>query len=125
MLRNGVRINDVLVTGTSYTDLALQNGNYTYVVQALDKAGWNSANSEPAGVAVNTSGPTARIFNPVRDTLVGAVVDIRGIATAPLDFKEYRIYLGNGENPSAWRLLRRSSHTGSLCAPWPAGIPSA
>ncbi|UUZ54336.1 hypothetical protein LP419_39240 [Massilia sp. H-1] len=65
-------------------------------------------------MAVNTSGPTARIFNPVRDTLVGAVVDIRGIATAPLDFKEYRIYLGNGENPSAWRLLRRSCYTGSL-----------
>ncbi|HEU4844134.1 MAG TPA: CARDB domain-containing protein, partial [Burkholderiaceae bacterium] len=108
VLRNGVRINEALVSGTAYTDPALQNGNYTYAVQAVDKAGWTSTGSDPASVAVNTTGPSARIFNPLRAALVGAVVDIRGIASAPLDFKEYRVYIGNGENPSAWRLLRRS-----------------
>jgi subtilase family serine protease/flagellar hook assembly protein FlgD len=108
VLRNGVRMNAVLLTQNSYVDPALANAGYDYAVKAVDKAGWESAASNVASVSVNANGPTARIVSPARGALVSSLYDIRGIASAPADFKEYRLYVGAGDNPSGWRLLRRS-----------------
>lgn len=108
VFRNGTRLNAELLTQTSYADLALANDTYTYEVKALDKAGWLSDASNQSQVVVNMTGPNARIYTPVRGALISSLYEISGSANAQLDFKEYRLYVGAGENPSAWRLLRRS-----------------
>lgn len=108
LYRDGTRINVALLTQNSFTDPALANGSFSYAVTAIDKAGWESPRSNLATVAVDATGPSARIVAPVRGALVGALVDIRGIASALADFKEYRLYIGAGDAPSGWRLLRRS-----------------
>ncbi len=106
--RNGVRITPQLLTAPAHLDPALANGSYMYTVKAFDKAGWESEMSEPAPLAVNMSGPLARIFSPNDGALVGAQLEVRGMATAAVDFKEYRLSVGAGAAPSDWRQLRRS-----------------
>nr|WP_315483476.1 CARDB domain-containing protein [uncultured Undibacterium sp.] len=107
--RNGTRINSELLKVTSYVDSSLENGTYSYTLKAIDKAGWESEISDSVVLVIDQSGPTAQIFTPGRGALVSALLDIKGSANSTAGMKEYRLYVGVGENPSAWQLLRRSS----------------
>ncbi|WP_426212030.1 CARDB domain-containing protein [Massilia sp. TWP1-3-3] len=108
LYRDGVRINSVLLTPTSFVDPGLAMGNHTYTVRAIDAAGSEGDLSNPVTLTVTLGGPTARISSPGSGSMVGSLLDIKGMATASADFKEYRLYVGTGAAPAAWRLLRRS-----------------
>lgn len=108
LLRNGSRLNTALLTTPVYLDPGLAAGTYTYVVKVVDKAGNESEPSNEGRVVVSSGEPVAQIFAPTRDAWAAGLMDVRGTAMSPADFKEYRLYVGNGTAPTSWQLLRRS-----------------
>ena len=120
LYRNGARIGTGLVEALTYLDVGLPAGSYTYVVRAIDRAGNESSSSNQAIVTVTLSEPVAQIFVPTRDGYAAGIVDVRGTAAAPSDFKEYRLFIGAGKTPTSWQLLRRSPQplTADSLAAW-------
>lgn len=108
LFRNGSRVNTALLTTTSYVDVGLQSGSYTYVVKVVDKAGNESEPSNEGRVVVSSGEPVAQIFAPTRDAWAAGLMDVRGTAMSPADFKEYRLFVGPGATPSTWTLVRKS-----------------
>ncbi len=109
LMRNGSRIGGaVLLTTNSYVDPGLAAGTYRYVVKAVDKAGNESEPSNEGSVVVSSSEPVAQIFAPTNDSWAAGIADVRGTASSPADFKEYRLYFGVGATPATWQLIRRS-----------------
>lgn len=109
------------VDAPSFTDPAREDGTFDYEVVAVDRAG---NRSEPAKlrVRVDLTPPAVAILSPASGAAVSGVVRVRGTAFSPDDFKEYRLSVGVGEQPSAWTLLKRSTlpvSAGSLGA-WTA-----
>lgn len=109
--RNGAKINTVSITGTGYIDQNLNTGTYVYTVTAVDTP-LESVHSGEVRADIDVTPPYARISSPFANGFVSGLTGVRGIA-APSpgqdDFKEYRLYAGQGVAPSAWTLLRRSS----------------
>ena len=120
LLRNGSRVNSTLLKTTSYVDRSLPAGTYAYTVKAIDHAGNESEPSNEGRVVVTLSEPVAQIFAPLRDAFAAGLVDVRGTAMAPADFKEYRLFVGVGRTPATWQLVRRSplSLTADSLAAW-------
>ena len=108
LLRNGSRLNSTLLKTTAYVDPGIAAGTYVYTVKAVDHAGNESEPSNEGRVVVSLSQPVAQIFTPLRDAFAAGLVDVRGTAAAPADFKEYRLFVGIGRTPGTWQLLRRS-----------------
>lgn len=108
LYRNGSRVNTALLTTNTYLDAGLAAGTYVYTVKAVDRAGNESEPSNEGRVVVSSSEPVAQIFAPTRDAWTAGLAEVRGTAMAPADFKEYRLYIGAGANPTSWELLRRS-----------------
>lgn len=108
LYRNGVVLNVELLSGTDYLDENLLEGVYRYQLKAIDHAGNESALSEPVTLTIDLVGPTTNILNPGNISLIQGVVAIKGTAFASDDFREYRVYVGQGTIPSEWTLLRRS-----------------
>jgi len=106
--RDGQKINGDLITGSSYLDSGLDKGDYTYTVKAVDNAGSESGPSNEVKLTVDLTGPDAQIRLPQDGSKVSNVVDIKGRAYSPDDFKEYRLYVGYGSEPSSWELIRIS-----------------
>lgn len=106
--RDGVRITTALVPTPDYVDVSLPEGRYTYTVTAFDRAGWESPKSEPATIVVDITPPTTIISAPNEGSTVSALLDVKGTAYSVDDFKEYRLYVGEGTAPAGWQLLRRS-----------------
>jgi hypothetical protein len=52
--------------------------------------------------------PVLRIYSPKTGDTVGDIVKISGAAFSADDFKEYRVYVGSGSEPTTWSLVRRS-----------------
>ena len=44
----------------------------------------------------------------IRDGYAAGVLEVRGTASAPAEFNEYRLFVGLGATPAEWQLLRRS-----------------
>lgn len=120
LYRNGSKINAELITALAYLDVGLPSGNYSYIVKAVDRAGNEGIASNQANVVVTSSEPVAQIFAPLRDAYAAGLMDIRGTAKSPTDFKEYRVYVGAGAEPTSWALLRRSplALTADVLASW-------
>jgi subtilase family serine protease/flagellar hook assembly protein FlgD len=120
LLRNGSRVNPTLLKTTSYVDRGLPAGTYAYTVKAVDHAGNEGEQSNEGRVVVTLSVPVAQIFAPLRDAFAAGLVDVRGTAMAPADFKEYRLFVGVGRTPATWQLVRRSplSLTADSLAAW-------
>jgi choice-of-anchor A domain-containing protein len=119
--RDGARIGgEAPINATTYLDAGVSEGDHAYTVSAVDKAGNESARSQPVTARVSLSTPVAQILSPVRDARVGGLVDIKGTAHSPKDFKEFRVSVGAGATPSSWTLLRRStvSAQGETLAQW-------
>lgn len=120
LLRNGSRVSPQLITDTTYIDPGLAAGTYRYVVKAVDRAGNESEPSNEGSVVVSGSEPVAQIFAPTNDAWTAGIADVRGTASSPADFKEYRLYVGTGTAPTSWQLLRRSplAITADVLAAW-------
>ena len=106
--RDGKKINSGLVAGPEFLDANLVEGVYTYSVKAQDFAGWESPASNEAKVKVDLTGPDASIRSPKDGARVGNLIDIKGTAYSSDDFKQYRVSVGQGTEPSAWQMLRTS-----------------
>lgn len=120
LYRDGTKINTDLITATAYLDTNLSEGIYTYTVKAVDRAGWESDPSNEVKLRIDITGPNAQIRSPQDSGVVSDLVDIKGTAYSADDFKQYRIYIGQGADPSGWTLIRTSPVPiayGSL-APW-------
>ena len=106
--KNGTKINVALVTEPHYQDQSLGEGSYKYSVRAVDKAGWESESSNEIKVTIDLVAPDAHIGSPRDGTIVSDIVDIKGTSYSEDDFKEYRVFIGEGSPPSTWNLLRTS-----------------
>ncbi|TAK08359.1 MAG: hypothetical protein EPO39_04595, partial [Candidatus Manganitrophaceae bacterium] len=108
LYRGTQKVNTTLVTTLAYLDLNLPEGEHPYTVKAVDLAGWESTPSNEIKIKVDLTGPTVKIRSPQEGAKVSGQVDIKGTAYSQEDFKQYRIFVGQGANPSAWNLIRTS-----------------
>ncbi len=108
LYRDDQKINSDLITDTSYLDQNLDEGIYAYTVKAIDLAGWESEPSNEVKLIVDLTGPDANIRSPQDNARVSGLVDIKGTAYSKDDFKEYRVYTGQGADPSTWTIIRTS-----------------
>lgn len=106
--RNGTKITSTLIASPDFIDVNVPQGSNRYAVTAVDKAGWESARSAEIEILIDTTPPTAAIFTPGSNSIVSGMVEILGSAYSADDFKEYRLYIGQGALPTSWQLLRRS-----------------
>lgn len=106
--RDGARITSSAVSAESFTDPAVIEGRHQYTISALDQAGWESERSAAVEIIVDLTPPAVKLTVPKDSAVVKGYLDIEGTAYAADDFKEYRLYVGEGINPSAWQLLRES-----------------
>jgi len=108
LYRNSQKINASLVVDTTYRDPSLKEDSYVYSIKAVDFAGNESDSSNTVSLKIDLSGPSVKISSPGNATTVSNLVDIKGTAYSQDDFKEYRLYIGQGSSPSSWILIRRS-----------------
>jgi len=106
--RSGVQINTTPVTDTTYVDLGLPDGAYTYTVTAINEAGAESWPSNLASISVDTTPPFTELINPHNGQYVAGTVSIVGIAYSALDFSSYTLEIGEGISPSSWNILVNS-----------------
>jgi len=106
--RDGNRITPALVLSPAYVDYNVSEGQHSYQVIALDKAGWESEISDPAAAVVDITPPTTRIQSPADSATVSGLLDIKGTAYSANDFKEYRLFAAQPSAPENRLLLRRS-----------------
>lgn len=94
-------------TDVRHSDELLE-GRYVYLVSAVDEAGNESA---PASleVQVDLTPPTLAFLSPDEDGAVSGALEVQGTAWSADDFAEYRLLVGEGETPTAWTLLQRST----------------
>lgn len=108
LYRNGRKLNGVPLAESSYLDFALEEGDSSYVLRAVDRAGNESEPSNTLTVRVDRTPPKVEIGSPQPGELVSNYLDIMGTAFSEDDFKEYRIYVGQGAHPTSWDLFRKS-----------------
>jgi VCBS repeat-containing protein len=108
LYRDNQKLNATLLSDIALLEAGLEEGVYTYAVKAVDLAGWESHPSNEVRLAVDQTGPNVRISSPQDDARVSGTLDIRGTAFSADDFKEYRVYMGQGPDPALWTHLRTS-----------------
>lgn len=106
--RNSLKINSSVLSEASYRDSGLAEGSYIYTVKTIDFAGNESESSNAVTLKIDLTGPTVRITSPRDGSVISNLVDVKGIAYSQDDFKEYRVYIGQGSSPSSWNVIRRS-----------------
>ncbi len=92
----------------SFTDAALPDGSYRYVVTAIDKAGLTSAPSPVATVVVDTRPPSVLISAPLSNAQVAGLLAIKGSAFKAGAFKGWRLSIGAGATPTQFTTLAQS-----------------
>jgi Tol biopolymer transport system component/flagellar hook assembly protein FlgD len=108
LYRNSQKINTALISDITYPDQNLKEGSYAFTVTAVDLAGNESKPSNEVRLNIDLSGPEARLKAPQNGTKVSSLVDIKGTAYSSDDFKQYRVYIGQGSAPASWTLIRTS-----------------
>ena len=108
LYRNGVKINTAVIRTTTYSDHDMKEGVYDYTVKAIDFAGNESDFSNEVNLRIDIIGPAAKIHSPLNGTSVSGIIEIKGTAFSSDDFRKYRIYIAQGQNPAAWDLIRTS-----------------
>ena len=108
LYRDSQKVNTALIKDVTYNDQNLKEGVYAYALKAIDFAGNESGPSNQVKLSVDLTGPEAKIRSPLDGARVGGLVEIKGTAYSPDDFKQYRVYIGQGSSPSAWALIRTS-----------------
>jgi subtilase family serine protease/flagellar hook assembly protein FlgD len=117
--RDGQKLNNILLTNTTYLDGALKDGSYSYAITAVDVAGNESPASNAVKLRVDVVNPAVRITSPLGGIKVSNLVDIKGSACSD-DFKEYRVSVGQGVSPATWNIIRKSPLplTSGILAQW-------
>ncbi len=105
--RDGRRVTSQPLASPSFVDPNLADGEYSYTVVAVDRAGQESGPSAPRVARVDVSPPAAEIQIPADGARVGGLVDITGTAHSADDFKEYRLVAEPAAGGAA-QLLRTS-----------------
>jgi len=90
--RDGGRLTPEPLTAAMFSDLGLEDGQYTYTVIAVDRAGLESEPSAPASLRIDTEPPVAAIARPAAGERVSGLVDVVGTAASADDFVEYRLW---------------------------------
>jgi Tol biopolymer transport system component/subtilase family serine protease/fibronectin type 3 domain-containing protein len=108
LYRDGQKINIVPLYGVAYLDEDLGEGIYAYTVKAIDFAGNESPTSNEVKLKVDVTGPDVKIVSPRDGSRVSGIIDIKGTAYSSEDFKQYRVYIAQGQNPSTRDLIRSS-----------------
>ena len=108
LLRNGVRLWGEPRSGTSASDLTLEDGLHRYALVAVDRAGWESVPSDPAELTIDLDPPLAVLHTPAASARVAGLVTVTGIAASPDDFREYRLSVSPATG-GGWQELRRSA----------------
>ncbi|XXF75461.1 CARDB domain-containing protein [Myxococcaceae bacterium GXIMD 01537] len=80
-----------LVVGNTYTDSDLSDGTWRYAVAAVDAAGLRSEPSSEARAVIDSMAPVASLSTPRANARVTGLVELRGTAYSPDDFREYRL----------------------------------
>lgn len=106
--RNGQLLNAAPLSARGYIDADLTEGRYVYTVRAIDQAGLQSEAANSAALIIDLTPPQAKIQMPENGNTVSGIVDITGIIYGGSDFKEYRLYVGEGVDPISWQLLHVS-----------------
>ena len=106
--RSSNKLNTELLTETIYLDQNLSEGTHTYQVKAVDLSGWESEASNEIQLVIDAKGPSVKISSPQEGATVGQVVEVKGTAFSSDDFKQYRVYVGQGAEPTTWNLIRTS-----------------
>jgi Tol biopolymer transport system component/flagellar hook assembly protein FlgD/fibronectin type 3 domain-containing protein len=106
--KEGQKLTESPLTTSSYLDRNLKEGSHRYTVTAVDRAGNESSPSNVVTLIVDLTAPEAKIRSPDDRARVSGLVDIKGTAHSSDDFKQYRVYIGQGEIPSIWSLIRTS-----------------
>jgi subtilase family serine protease/fibronectin type 3 domain-containing protein len=106
--RDGGRLTADPITNTTFIDSAVLEGRHQYTISATDHAGWESDPTEAVGIVIDLTPPAVKLTVPGDSALVKGYFDIEGTAYSVDDFKEYRLFIGQGSNPSDWQLLRQS-----------------
>ena len=104
----------------TYLDENLSDGIHRYTVTVVDLAGQESVASNEAGVTVDLTAPDVALHAPANGAFVSDLVDVRGTATSVDDFREYRVFVGEGAAPASFTLIRRSGApvTAGLLTQW-------
>lgn len=99
-------VNSEVLAGTiaSFNTASVSDGLYTINVYAVDTV----LNENIQNVLVYVDNDVTRITSPQPAQTVFGTVNVTGTADDVL-FKEYYLYLGEGENPSYWELLKHST----------------
>lgn len=120
LYRDSLRLNNEPLTDLGYLDADLAEGSYSYFVKAIDFAGNESLASNTVQRKVDMTPPIVKISSPANATQLSNYVDVKGTAYSADDFREYRIYIGQGTTPASWDLLRKSpvSVPSGLLARW-------
>jgi len=105
--RDGAPLSETIPT-PAFRDPGRPEGRYTYTVVALDRAG-HASPPVSITVRVNLAPPTVTLLSPAPGAAVAGVVTVRGTAYSADDFREYRLSVGAGANPTSWTLLARST----------------
>ena len=108
LYRDNQKVNSDFITDIGYLDQGLNEGIFTYTVKAVDLAGWESEPSNEVKVTIDLTGPDARISSPDDGSKVSGFVEVKGTAYSSDDFRQYRVYIGRGAEPSAWSIIRTS-----------------
>ena len=109
--RGGVWLTPGPVPAPGYLDASLTDGTYRYTVTVVDAGGLESEASNQASVLVDVTAPAAVIQSPADGQRVADLIDVRGTAASAIDFREYRLLVGDGAAPAAF--TRRPRTCGS------------
>ena len=108
LYRNGEKINTALLMTSTYTDHDMKEGVYVYAVKAVDFAGNESSFSNEFRLRIDITGPDAKISSPLDGASISGIAEIKGTAYSSDDFRQYRLYIAQGQSPAAWDLIRTS-----------------
>jgi subtilase family serine protease/Tol biopolymer transport system component/fibronectin type 3 domain-containing protein len=108
LYRDNARITEDPVSLLSHIDQDVVEGRHQYTITAIDQAGLESDHSDTLDIVIDLSPPKTKLTVPTDSAVVKGYLDIEGTAYSADDFKEYRLYVGQGTNPTDWQLLRQS-----------------
>jgi len=93
---DGQKINGTLLTDASFSSANIPDGERSYTVTAVDLAGNESLASNVIRLRIDSIGPSVRITAPLNAGYIRDLVDIKGSTYSPVDFKQYRVFIGQG-----------------------------
>lgn len=106
--RNNTALNSTPISTTTYVDLDVPEGEYSYWVIAADNLGNLSDPSNVVELLIDRTGPLVSLQQPYDNAVVNGVLDIIGTAEDVSDFYVQRLYIRPVLDPVPGQLLAES-----------------